>query len=370
MHAHLHLTPFDAVLLDLRNVVRHVVHLPQLRRDPRVGKDGIKALAHEHRQHLPVGKRKVGRRLHRREIGAAFGRVERRTDQLAIGQHDVVALHHTLKIAHVVRAHLVAQAARAAVDQHHHLVVAQPIGVGHVVVVDLDHAVHLQKMVARPQCAQLAAPTLARLAADHPGLGTFQAAVGFGVQQVLRGGEVLVETPAGAPTQYIVHLTIVERERAASPHSAGTVLVERCRQLVEIGLERRIGQVAGQKPHATVDVVPDAAGRDHTVRQRRGRHAPHRKTVPLVHIRHGDGIARHARQRGRIDQLLHTAVGQRLFEQGTAGINPRRHAHIGTKRLGDLPDILVDLFHLLEPNHMSKKTSAFQPSPSRPIFSW
>jgi hypothetical protein len=103
------------------------------------------------------------------------------------------------------------------------------------------------------------------------------------------------------------------------------------------------GQVAGQQTHTAVDIADTARG-DHAMRQGRGRYAADRKAVALMDVGHGDGVAGDTRQRGGVDQLFYAAVGQRLFDQGTAGIDARGHAHVTPERLRDLPDIIVDLF--------------------------
>ena len=76
-------------------------------------------------EHLTVGEREVRGGAHRREVVAPLGRRERRARELAIGQRDAVARERRVHRAHVVGAHLVAEAARAGVDEHRDLALAK-----------------------------------------------------------------------------------------------------------------------------------------------------------------------------------------------------------------------------------------------------
>ena len=85
----------------------------------------LEGLARAVGEHLAVGPRVVGGRVHRGQVGLAFGRVERRADQLAVGQLEAVLLRRALERLDVVGRDLVTQPAAAAVDLKHDLPLAQ-----------------------------------------------------------------------------------------------------------------------------------------------------------------------------------------------------------------------------------------------------
>ena len=136
-----------------------------------------------------------------------------------------MALHHALKVAHIVCANLVAQPARAAVDEQRNLAVAQPEGLGRVIIENLGDVPHLQEVVARTKRAQLRAPALARLLADQPCLGPRQTAACLAVQQVFRRRQVLVQTPGRAAAKHFIHLVRVEGKGSAPAQAAGAVFI-------------------------------------------------------------------------------------------------------------------------------------------------
>src|SRR4030095_12048967 len=93
MHTQTPLLPIDCMLFDLGNVVADIV---KQREDKLLGGDiesfheSLFGLAHDH---LPIGPSVVRRRSHGCEVVLAFGRLNRRTRQLAIRQRDPISGH-------------------------------------------------------------------------------------------------------------------------------------------------------------------------------------------------------------------------------------------------------------------------------------
>ena len=116
---HFHPLAVDLVRLDLGHVVRDVVDLMQVPVLDLARQHRLKRLPRGIGQNLSISKREVRRTAHRRQIGFTFRRIQRRADQLPIGQLNPIALHRTLKFLHVVRADLMPKAARSTVDLHY-----------------------------------------------------------------------------------------------------------------------------------------------------------------------------------------------------------------------------------------------------------
>ena len=100
-----------------------------------------------------------------------LGRAERRARELAVAQVDPPARELACDIADVVRAHLMPETARAAVDHHGHGTALEPEQAGRAGVVDLIDRLHLEKVVARVERPELAAAALARADAHGRRLG-------------------------------------------------------------------------------------------------------------------------------------------------------------------------------------------------------
>ena len=96
---------------------------------------------------MAVGEGEVGRGRHRREVRLPLRRRGRRAGELAVGQHDAVAAPGGVHRADVVGADLVAEAARAGVDEHRHLALRQPEGGGGRLVEDVLDPLQLDAVV-------------------------------------------------------------------------------------------------------------------------------------------------------------------------------------------------------------------------------
>ena len=184
--------------LELGDVVADVVHHLELdaagRRPQRLGEALPRPVGH----HLAVGEGVVGGRRHRRQVAPPLRRADRRAAELAVGQLDAVLprrLDHHLQ---VVGAHLVAEAARAAVDHHHHLLGEEPEGAGGGAVVDLGDDLDLAEVVARAQRAELAPAALVGALGDRVGVGAGDRSPLLQGVEVAALAEPVLHRPAGA----------------------------------------------------------------------------------------------------------------------------------------------------------------------------
>src|SRR3954453_2254823 len=204
-----------AVLLELGDVVGDVVDLPRAVR--RVGAEHVgDRAAHAVCDRVAVGPGEVRCRRHRGEVRAALVARERRARQLAVRQGDAVTRERAVHRAHVIGAHLVAEPARARVDEHRHLALAQAEARGRVAVDQLLDARDLDEVVARADGPELAGAALAGARGDLRRVGAVEAALGLGRRPVVgRADAAVLDEPARALLEHRVELAAAQRERAA-----------------------------------------------------------------------------------------------------------------------------------------------------------
>jgi len=120
-------------------------------------------------------------------------------------------------------------------------------------------------------------------------------------------------------------------------------LIKRRRQRVKFVLNIVKRQVCGQQTAATVDIVSHSARRNNSFIQVKGRHTADRKTIPPMHIRHGQRIFHNAGQTGDIGHLSGAFICCQKPENFIVGIHNSRHAHFA--RLRYQHAIFVNSFH-------------------------
>src|SRR5919109_4869932 len=150
-----------AVALDLRHVVRDVVYLPRAGRRL-LAQDPLDRLPDTMGEQLTVRPCEVRGSGHRGQVRAALGRGRGRTGELTVRQPDPVAVERPHKALYEVGADLVAEAARARVDQDCDLTVVQPQSFRRHAVVDTVDPLHLEEVVSRSERPELVRPALAR----------------------------------------------------------------------------------------------------------------------------------------------------------------------------------------------------------------
>ena len=126
-----------------------------------------------------------------------FRRIERRANQLPVGQLIAVTVAGPLELLDVVGGHLVPQAAAAAMNLHHDLTGAQTERIRRLRVEDLGNDVDFGEMVARTQRADLSHPAFFGVLAHLVRIGAGHAAALFGVRDILGTGIPLALAPTG-----------------------------------------------------------------------------------------------------------------------------------------------------------------------------
>ena len=246
--------------------------------------------------------------------------------------------------AHVVGAHLVAEPARARVDQDRDLALAQAELLRGRAVDQLLDALDLDEVVARADRAELAGAPLARPRRDVPGVGALEAALGLGRADVVVAADpALLDEPPRPLLEHRVELGAAQRERPALARAGGHAPRDRLdERAAAAGVELAVRERGREQPHAAVDVVADAAGGDDAVRRRGRGQAADREAVALVDVGHRDRGLDDPRQRRDVLQLLERAVGADRGEQVGVGEHARGHAHVLPRVGRDLPEGVVD----------------------------
>ena len=131
-------------------------------------------------------------------------------------------------------------------------------------VVDLVDVLHLGEVVARAQRAELIGAARESVVRHLRRVGSLEAAVLLERLEVARLAEPALDRPRRAPPQHGAEVVAAEMlVRAPAAHAGRDVAVERLdhrnQRVPQIGA----AEVGAQQPDAAVDVVADAAGRDH-----------------------------------------------------------------------------------------------------------
>ena len=216
------------------------------------------------------------------EVGAY-----RRAREFAVRERDAVLSGGHDHALEEFRADLMAEAARAAVDHHHDVALHQAEDARGPLVEDGRDFLDLEIVVSAAECAHLF---------PLASLGLLRNAVRYRVKhltafldalEIRRDSPTLLDGPLRTANEHCVHLVRVEADRAGAANAGRNPLVKRVRERL---LDRHdIGalQARVQATHAAGNVEADAAGRRHAALGgiERG-HAPDRKTVAPVRIRH------------------------------------------------------------------------------------
>ena len=136
-------------------------------------------------QELAVAPGIIGRGPHRSEVRLPFWAAHRCTGKLPVGQLEAVTLGCVLERRQVVVAHLIAQPARAGMNQYGDLAFAKAHDLGRSLI---EHAVDnldFEEVVAGAERAALVETARDRAIADPTGIGAVQAAAGLGDEQVM-----------------------------------------------------------------------------------------------------------------------------------------------------------------------------------------
>src|SRR3990172_4243733 len=343
---HFALLAVDCVLLPLGDVVADVVDDAHFGRRAEQPLDGA---AGEVGDGLAVGPGEVRGASHGAEVVAAFLGVDGDAGKLPVGQLDRVPLHGLAHPLEIIRADLVAEAARAAVDEDDDLVGAQAEGGGDFRVENLFNVLHFEEVVPGAEGAELRSAALPGALGNGVGVGAAHRAFLFRALEVVAGAEAaLVDHPAGAAGEDVVDFLERAAHRPFGAGAAGDVAEELVDELLDAGDDFVTLKLSREQAHAAVDVEPHAAGRDHARAHVGGRHAADGEAVALVDVGHGQRAADDAGEESDVDGLLERQVGEDLLEQRFVGVDEGVGAHPGLCALGDEPAALIELLELFE----------------------
>ena len=326
-----------AVTLDLDDVVRHVVELQRgvCHRRPQ---DPPCCFAHLMRHRMAIGEREVGGGGHRSQIGPPFRGRLGRARELPVGERDAVPRERGVHGPYVVGAHLVAEPARAGMDENRDLPLAEAEDTGRFGVEDPLHPLDLDEVVPGADRAHLAGAAKAGSLRDRARISAGDAAGRLGALEVVLGADPeLGDEEPGAFGEQPVEMRAFEVELSALSRPRRDLPRDIVHERLPPAPELLPGEGQREQPDATVDVVADPPGRDDAVRNRSGCDASDREPVALVDVGHRAGCLDDSRQHGDVLELLERAIAEDPVQQLLVGKEPGRHQHAGTGPGGDLP---------------------------------
>src|SRR5262249_11372019 len=245
----------DGMLLELGDVVTDVVDQVHLQRLPLLAEDVLEDLAGLLHQQLPVAPGIIRRRPHGADVVSPLRAVHRRTRELTVGQLDAVLLRHAAQHGQGVVAHLVAEAARAAVDHHADHVLFQPQHRRGFLVEDLIDDLHFEEVVARAERAALLGAAGQGEVADVVGHGTVEAALGLGVLDIAARRQAAADQVARALGHELPQLLLVELVAARAAGAGGDVAEEIIYQRADLRFDLAEGEIGSDQTYPAVDIV-------------------------------------------------------------------------------------------------------------------
>jgi hypothetical protein len=191
------------------------------------------------------------------------------------------------------------------VDEGGDLALTQAECAGGLRVEDPLNHLHLDEVVAGSHRPELALPARAGALRDRTRVRTRQAAAGLGALEVIGRPDPVPFDEGSCPLpQHPVELRAAHLESPVPTHPGGNRARDLVHQRRPSFAQLRFVERQGQQPHTAVDVVADAAWRDHSVR-RLGRGDPaNGKAVALVDVGHRQRRPRHAGERADVLELL------------------------------------------------------------------
>ena len=152
--------------------------------------------------------------------------------------------------------------------------------------IDLLHALHLGKMIARSERARLGKAALPGAVAHECRVGAGQHAAVLDCHRVLGPAEPPADRPRDSPGHEGVDFAAVEVNvpAAARPgRDAAREFMHQRRHGLPVFGE---GEIGAQEPYAAGDIVSDTARRDDPVFRVEGGHSADGKTVAPMDVRH------------------------------------------------------------------------------------
>ena len=342
----------DLILLDLSDVVGDVVDELHAEAFRALREHPAKRLAHPVSDHLAVGPGEVRRCAHSAKVPLPFGRLEWHASQLAVDQFNSVFPRGSLSHPEVIRAHLMAQAARATVHKDHNLtdlIDTQRRRCPRIE--DLVDDLYFKEVIAGSQRTNLAAPALLGCLTDSVRIGLREATVRFDHIQVAWPTIAFLHRPPRAALEHIIDLAHADLDATGRPDAGGNVDEQRIDERLNLRPYIGLHEICANETHAAVDVVADSARADDAVIDAERCNAADRESIPPMNIRHGKRIANNSRQRGNVGHLLQRLLLGNLAQHAFVGEDEPGHAHAGLVGRRNLPTIVVDLFQNVSPGN-------------------
>ncbi len=292
------------------------------------------------RHHLPVRKSVVNRAAHRPHIALPLLGTNRRACELPIGQLDRVPCHGLVHHRQIVIADLIAESARARVDNHRHRLRLEPHDACGLLVIDLRDVPKFQEVITGAERADLRSAALHRALGYVVRVGAADAAAFLDVVEIGRAAVTLRDGPFGTAGGHPPQLICRDCERARRPHARRHASEEMIHKLLHVLGHVLPLQLRRHQPYAAVDVVTDASRRYHPLVHIKCRHASDRKSVAPVHVRHGERRPHNPRHVRHVHSLLRRVIGLDVAEHLPGRIDARRNAHAPGSR--NLPDVIGD----------------------------
>ncbi len=242
---------------------------------------------------LAVRPGKIGGRGHRGKVVPPGGRVDGGTGELAVDELFSTALKVLVHPGDVVGPDLMSQTTRPRVEHHDHLLLLQSQFQRLLGKEDPVHGLHLEEVIAGAERAELPQSPFLGMRAHLRRVRRGKGSHFLFPRSVLGPALSLVDRPLTAAPHHLLDARAIETDGTLAPHSARNIAEELLHQRSQFRTHLGRGQIRGDEPHPTVDVVTDPSRGDHSLVQVEGRHPADRETVPEVNVRH--------RQRGPHD---------------------------------------------------------------------
>ncbi len=273
------------VLFELGEIVGHVVYERHEVVAGRRAEGGGERLPGGVGEHVTVRPCEVGRSRHRPQVALPLRRVDRDTGELPVRHLDAVRSHGALHRVQLVGAGLVAEAPAAAVDHHAHHALGEAERLRRRRIFDtLDH-LHLEKVVAGPERAELPRPPRQGLLTHRLRPRARRRSPLFAAVQVARRPVAAVESRRRPSGQHILDESGARHRPGAEPSRDPPIQLRH--HLAAAGGELPLRVRRAEQADAAADVEPDPARRHHAAVGDVGRgDTADREAVPPVDVRH------------------------------------------------------------------------------------
>src|SRR2546422_4518034 len=302
------------------------------------------------RDHLPVGPCKVRSSAHGAEVLLTFGRFERHAGQLPVYKRNTVLTRRPLGRPEVIRAHLMAEAARPDVHEDHNLpFLSRSHRLSCLPIVHLVHDLHFQKVVARSKGTDLTSSPLLGGLAHLIRIGRLQGTACFYHLEVIRPPVTILNRPLRTTPQNIVDVPHVHLDAAGGTDARRHSGKQAIDKLLQFLAHLPLVAISPNKADATIYIKTYRPRTDDALVDVKRGNATHGKAIAPVNIRHGKRIFDDARQRGNVGHLLQRLLLGNLAQHSFVGEDEPGHAHAGLVGRWNLPTIVVDLFQDVSP---------------------